>query len=124
MECEHGQSSLFFWYFVGSGKLMTHMRVLTRHVFDTWLVKVCKQQEYRMGENRLTCVITIFSPLQAVLHFERQLLVSFWCFWRRRTAACLEEQEDLARARDHYRNVLLLNAFHLWKQNSQERKVE
>ncbi|XP_065594981.1 protein SFI1 homolog [Cyrtonyx montezumae] len=89
-----------------------YRRVLMRHVFDTWLVKVCKQQEYRMGENR------------AVLHFERQLLVSFWCFWRRRTAACLEEQGDLARARDHYRNVLLLNAFCLWKQNSQDRKME
>ncbi|XP_042684455.1 protein SFI1 homolog isoform X4 [Centrocercus urophasianus] len=89
-----------------------YRRVLMRHVFDTWLVKACKQQEYRMGENR------------AVLHFERQLLVSFWCFWRRRTAARLEEQEDLARARDHYRNMLLLNAFHLWKKNTQERKME
>lgn len=86
--------------------------VLMRRVFDTWLVKACKQQEYRMGENR------------AVLHFERQLLVSFWCFWRRRTAAHLEEQEDLARASDHYRNVLLLNAFYLWKKNTQERKME
>ncbi|XP_072207336.1 protein SFI1 homolog isoform X1 [Excalfactoria chinensis] len=89
-----------------------YRRVLMRHVLDTWLVKACQQQEYRMGENR------------AVLHYERQLLVSFWCFWRRRTAAHLEEQEDLARARNHYRNVLLLNAFYLWKKNTQERKME
>ncbi|XP_021268867.1 protein SFI1 homolog isoform X2 [Numida meleagris] len=89
-----------------------YRRVLMRHIFDVWLVKACKQQEYRMGENR------------AVLHFERQLLASSWCFWRKRTAAHLEEQEDLARARDHYRNMLLLNAFSLWKQNTQERKME
>ncbi|KAM6119980.1 protein SFI1 homolog [Phoenicopterus ruber ruber] len=89
-----------------------YRRVLMRHVFDTWLLKVHKQQEYRMGEER------------AVLHFERQLLRYFWCFWHRRTAARLEEQEGLVRARDHYSNLLLLKAFCLWKQNTQERKIE
>ncbi|XP_068268446.1 protein SFI1 homolog isoform X2 [Nyctibius grandis] len=89
-----------------------YRRVLMRHVFDTWLLNTCKQQEYRIGEKR------------AVLHFERQLLRCFWCFWRRRTAARLEEQEDLVRARDHYSNLLLLKAFSLWKQNTQERKTE
>uniref|UniRef100_A0A8C0EPQ6 SFI1 centrin binding protein n=1 Tax=Bubo bubo TaxID=30461 RepID=A0A8C0EPQ6_BUBBB len=61
---------------------------------------------------------------RAVLHFERQLLRCFWCFWCRRTAARLEEQEGLVRARDHYSNVLLLKTFCLWKQNTQERKTE
>ncbi|XP_014818370.1 PREDICTED: protein SFI1 homolog [Calidris pugnax] len=89
-----------------------YRRVLMRQVFDTWWLKVCKQQEYRMEEKR------------AVLHFERQLLRCFWSFWCRRRAACLEEQEALARARDHYNNLLLLKAFHLWKQNTQERKTE
>ncbi|KAM9281581.1 protein SFI1 homolog isoform 2-T2 [Morus bassanus] len=89
-----------------------YRRVLMRQVFDTWLLKVCKQQEYRMGEKR------------AVLHFERQLLRCFWCFWRRRTAARLEEQEGLVHARDHYSKLLLLKAFCLWKQNTQERKTE
>ncbi|KFO85109.1 Protein SFI1, partial [Buceros rhinoceros silvestris] len=87
-------------------------RVLMRRVFDTWLLKACEQQEYRMAEKR------------AVLHYERQLLCGFWCFWRRTTAACLEEQESLVRARDHHSNVLLLKAFCLWKQNTQERKSE
>ncbi|XP_009706871.1 PREDICTED: protein SFI1 homolog [Cariama cristata] len=89
-----------------------YRRLLMRQVFDTWLLNTCKQQEYRMGEER------------AVLHFERQLLRSFWCFWCRRTAAHLEEQEGLVRARDHYSNLLLLKAFSLWKQNTQERKTE
>ncbi|XP_075023468.1 protein SFI1 homolog isoform X2 [Calonectris borealis] len=89
-----------------------YRRVLMRQVFDTWLLKACKQQEYQMGEKR------------AVLHFERQLLHCFWCFWRRRTAARLEEQKGLVLARDHYSNVLLLKAFCLWKQNTQERKTE
>ncbi|KFV19713.1 Protein SFI1, partial [Tauraco erythrolophus] len=92
--------------------IFTCRRVLVRRVFDTWLLKACKQQEYRMGENR------------AVLHFERQLLRCCWCFWRRRTAARLEEQEGLVRARDHYSNLLLLKAFCLWKQNTWERKRE
>ncbi|KFZ67200.1 Protein SFI1, partial [Podiceps cristatus] len=90
----------------------TLTRVLMRQVFDTWLLKVCKQQEHRMGEKK------------AVLHFERQLLHRFWCFWHRRTASCLEEQEGLVCARDHYSNLLLLKAFCLWKQNTQERKTE
>nr|XP_009685741.1 PREDICTED: protein SFI1 homolog isoform X3 [Struthio camelus australis] len=91
----------------------THYReVLMRKIFDMWWLGACKQQEYRMGEK------------MAVLHFERQLLVGFWCFWRRRTAACLEEQEGLVRAREHYSYVLLLKAFCLWKQNTQERKTE
>ncbi|XP_074777069.1 protein SFI1 homolog isoform X4 [Athene noctua] len=89
-----------------------YRRVLMRQVFDTWLLHAWKQQEYRMEEKR------------AVLHFERQLLSCFWCFWRRRTAARLEEQEGLVRARDHYSNLLLLKTFCLWKQNTQERKTE
>ncbi|KFQ88014.1 Protein SFI1, partial [Phoenicopterus ruber ruber] len=108
-----------FWFFkikkfspVLTFSLFACRRVLMRHVFDTWLLKVHKQQEYRMGEER------------AVLHFERQLLRYFWCFWHRRTAARLEEQEGLVRARDHYSNLLLLKAFCLWKQNTQERKIE
>ncbi|XP_026715915.1 protein SFI1 homolog isoform X2 [Athene cunicularia] len=95
--------------------LMAHAhyrRVLMRQVFDVWLLHAWKQQEYRMEEKR------------AVLHFERQLLSCFWCFWRRRTAARLEEQEGLVRARDHYSNLLLLKTFCLWKQKTQERKTE
>lgn len=68
--------------------------------------------------------IATFCPFQAVLHFERQLLHCFWCCWRRRTAARLEEQEGLARARDHYSNQLLLKAFSLWKQKTQARETE
>uniref|UniRef100_A0A8B9ISR8 Protein SFI1 n=1 Tax=Amazona collaria TaxID=241587 RepID=A0A8B9ISR8_9PSIT len=83
-----------------------------RQVFDTWLLNAAKQQEYRMAEKR------------AALHFERQLLRCFWCFWRRRAAACLEEQENLVHAQGHYSNLLLLKAFCLWKQNTQERKTE
>ncbi|KGL74590.1 Protein SFI1, partial [Tinamus guttatus] len=86
--------------------------VLMRKVFDMWWLRARKQQEYRMEEKR------------AVLHFERQLLVSFWCFWRRRTNEVLEEQEDLLCARNHYSYVLLFKAFCLWKQNTQERKTE
>ncbi|XP_064889268.1 protein SFI1 homolog isoform X8 [Columba livia] len=89
-----------------------YRRVLMKQVFDTWLLKACKQQEYRMGEKR------------AVLHFERQLLRCSWCLWRRKTAVHLEEQESLVRARDHYRNLLLLKAFCLWKKNTQERETE
>ncbi|XP_054699715.1 protein SFI1 homolog isoform X1 [Grus americana] len=89
-----------------------YRRVLMRRVFDMWLLKVCKLQEYQMREKR------------AVLHFERKLLHFFWCFWRRRTAACLEEQEGLVRAKDHYSTLLLLKTFCLWKQNTQERKTE
>ncbi|KAM6247293.1 LOW QUALITY PROTEIN: protein SFI1 homolog [Porphyrio hochstetteri] len=89
-----------------------YRRVLMRQVFDTWLLKACKQQEYRMGEEK------------AVLHFERQLLRCFWCIWRRRTVVSLEEQEGLVRATDHYSNLLLLKAFCLWKQNTQKRKTE
>ncbi|KFP33720.1 Protein SFI1, partial [Colius striatus] len=87
-------------------------RVLMRQIFDTWLLNTCKQQEYRMGEER------------AVLHFERQLLRSFWRFWRRRAVARLEEQEGLVRATDHYSNLLLLKAFCLWKRSTWERKTE
>ncbi|XP_075291209.1 protein SFI1 homolog isoform X2 [Opisthocomus hoazin] len=89
-----------------------YRRVLMRRVFDTWLLKACKQQEYRMGEER------------AVLHFERQLLRCFWRFWRRRTSVRLEEQEGLVHARDHYSNLLLLKTFCLWKQNTQDRRTE
>ncbi|XP_030357620.1 protein SFI1 homolog isoform X4 [Strigops habroptila] len=89
-----------------------YRRVLMRQVFDTWVLNTCKQQEFRMAEKR------------AALHFERQLLRCFWCFWWRRTAACLEEQENLVRAQGHYSNLLLLKAFCLWKQNTQERKTE
>ncbi|XP_031984380.1 protein SFI1 homolog isoform X5 [Corvus moneduloides] len=89
-----------------------YRRVLMRQVFDTWLLKACKLQEYRMREKR------------AVLHFERQLLHCFWCCWRRRTTARLEEQEGLVRARDHYSNQLLLKAFSLWKQKTQARETE
>ncbi|XP_030903743.2 protein SFI1 homolog isoform X2 [Melopsittacus undulatus] len=89
-----------------------YRRVLMRQVFDTWLLKACKQQEYRMAEKR------------AALHCERQLLHRFLCFWRRRTAACLEEQENLVHAQGHYSNLLLLKVFCLWKQNTQERKTE
>ncbi|KFV63295.1 Protein SFI1, partial [Dryobates pubescens] len=84
-------------------------RVLMRQVFDTWLLKAGKLQEYRMGEKK------------AVLHSDRQLLHRFWCLWRGRTAARLEEREGLVCARDHYSNLLLLKAFCLWKQNTQER---
>uniref|UniRef100_A0A674HKJ2 SFI1 centrin binding protein n=1 Tax=Taeniopygia guttata TaxID=59729 RepID=A0A674HKJ2_TAEGU len=89
-----------------------YRRVLMRQVFDTWLLKACTLQGYRMEEKR------------AVLHFERQLLRCFWSCWRRRAAARLEEQEGLARAGDHYRNQLLLKAFCLWKQKTQERETE
>ncbi|XP_014109201.1 PREDICTED: protein SFI1 homolog isoform X2 [Pseudopodoces humilis] len=89
-----------------------YRRVLMRQVFDTWLLKACKLQEYRMGEKR------------AVLHFERQLLRCFWCCWRGRTAARLEEQEGLVRAGHHYSNQLLLKAFCLWKQKTHEREIE
>ncbi|XP_068013302.1 protein SFI1 homolog [Melanerpes formicivorus] len=86
-----------------------YRRVLMRQVFDTWLLKAGKLQEYRMGKRK------------AVLHSDRQLLRHFWCLWRGRTAARLEEREGLVRARDHYSNLLLLKAFCLWKQNTQER---
>ncbi|XP_035412651.1 protein SFI1 homolog [Cygnus atratus] len=89
-----------------------YRKMLMRRVFDMWLLKVCKQQEYRMEEKK------------AVFHFERQLLVCFWCVWCRRTAARLEEQKGLARAGDHYSDLLLLKAFCLWKQKTQERKME
>ncbi|XP_068065123.1 protein SFI1 homolog isoform X3 [Anomalospiza imberbis] len=89
-----------------------YRRVLMRQVFDTWLLKACKLQGYRMGEKR------------AALHFERQLLRCFWSCWRRRAAARLEEQEGLVHAGDHYRNQLLLKAFCLWKQKTQERETE
>ncbi|KAM7034284.1 protein SFI1 homolog isoform 3-T3 [Acridotheres tristis] len=89
-----------------------YRRVLMRQVFDTWLLKVCKLQEYRMGEKK------------AVLHFQRRLLRCFWCCWRERAAARLEEQKGLVRARDHYRNQLLLKAFCLWKQKTQQRERE
>lgn len=68
--------------------------------------------------------IATFHPLQAVLHFQRQLLRCFWCCWHRRVAARLEEQEGLVRAGDHYSNQLLLKAFCLWKQKTQEREAE
>jgi len=32
-------------------------RVLMRRVFDTWLLKACKQQEYRMGEERVNVTL-------------------------------------------------------------------
>uniref|UniRef100_U3JY94 SFI1 centrin binding protein n=1 Tax=Ficedula albicollis TaxID=59894 RepID=U3JY94_FICAL len=89
-----------------------YRRMLMRQVFDIWLLKVCKLQEYRMGEKK------------AVLHFQRQLLHCSWCCWRRRAAARLEEQLGLVRAGDHYSNQLLLKAFCLWKQKSQERQTE
>ncbi|XP_010282996.1 PREDICTED: protein SFI1 homolog [Phaethon lepturus] len=89
-----------------------YRRMLMRQVFDMWLLKVYKKQEYRMEEKR------------AVLHFERQLLHCSWGFWCRRTAARLEEQEGLVCARDHYSNLLLLKAFCLWKQTTQERETE
>ncbi|XP_027737785.1 protein SFI1 homolog isoform X3 [Empidonax traillii] len=89
-----------------------YRRALMRWAFDTWLLKACKLQEDRRGEERARC------------HFERRLLLCFWCSWRRRTAARLEEHEALARARDHYRNLLQLKAFCLWKQSTQERKKE
>ncbi|KAI1232936.1 Protein SFI1, partial [Lamprotornis superbus] len=89
-----------------------YRRVLMRQVFDTWLLKVCKLQEYRMGEKK------------AVLHFQRQLLRCFWCCWRERAAARLEEQKGLVCAGDHYSNQLLLKAFCLWKQKTQERETE
>ncbi|KAM6297922.1 LOW QUALITY PROTEIN: protein SFI1 homolog [Aegotheles albertisi] len=89
-----------------------YRRVLVRQVFDTWMLNACKQQEYRMGEQR------------AVLHFERQLLHGFWCLWRRRTAAHLKEREGLVCARDRYNNLLLLKTFCLWKRNFEERKME
>ncbi|XP_053938140.1 protein SFI1 homolog isoform X2 [Cuculus canorus] len=89
-----------------------YRRVLMSRMFDMWLLKASKQQEYRLEEKR------------AVLHFERQLLRCFWCLWRQRTAACLEEQEGLVCARDHYSKLLLLKAFCLWKQNTQQRKTE
>ena len=28
-----------------------------RRVFDTWLLKACKQQEYRMGEERVNVTL-------------------------------------------------------------------
>ncbi|XP_039936467.1 protein SFI1 homolog isoform X3 [Hirundo rustica] len=89
-----------------------YRRVLMRRVFDTWLLKACKLQEYRMGEKR------------AVLHFERQLLRCFWCCWRSRAAARAQEQEGLVRAGHHYSNQLLLKTFSLWKQKTRERETE
>ncbi|XP_050836601.1 protein SFI1 homolog isoform X5 [Serinus canaria] len=89
-----------------------YRRVLMRQVFDTWLLKTCQLQGYRMGEKR------------AVLHFQRQLLRCCWSCWRRRAAAHLEEQEDLVRAGEHHSNQLLLKAFCLWKQKAQERETE
>ncbi|TRZ21002.1 hypothetical protein HGM15179_006183 [Zosterops borbonicus] len=89
-----------------------YRRVLMRQVFDTWLLKTCKLQEYRLGEKR------------AVLHFQRQLLRHFWCCWRSRTAARVEEQQGLVCAGHHYSNQLLLKAFSLWKQKTQEREAE
>ncbi|KAF2976263.1 hypothetical protein EK904_002698 [Melospiza melodia maxima] len=89
-----------------------YRRVLMRQVFDTWLLKTCKLQGYRMGEK------------MAVLHFQRRLLCCSWSCWRGRAAARLEEQEGLARAGEHYSNQLLLKAFCLWKQKTQERETE
>ncbi|XP_064583316.1 protein SFI1 homolog isoform X3 [Zonotrichia leucophrys gambelii] len=89
-----------------------YRRVLMRQVFDTWLLKTCKLQGYRMGEKK------------AVLHFQRRLLRCSWSCWRGGAAARLEEQEGLARAGQHYSNQLLLKAFCLWKQKTQERETE
>ncbi|KAL9833914.1 protein SFI1 homolog isoform 3-T4 [Geothlypis trichas] len=89
-----------------------YRRVLMRQVFDTWLLKTCKLQGYRMGEKK------------AVLHFQRRLLRCSWSCWRGRAAARLEEQEGLARAGEHYSKQLLLKAFCLWKQKTQERETE
>ncbi|XP_063272068.1 protein SFI1 homolog isoform X2 [Prinia subflava] len=89
-----------------------YRRVLMRRVFDTWLLKACKLQEYRMGEKR------------AVLHFERRLLRRSWRCWHRRAAARVEEQQGLASAGHHYRSQLLLKAFCLWKHKTQERETQ
>ncbi|XP_071301666.1 protein SFI1 homolog isoform X1 [Agelaius tricolor] len=106
-----------------------YRRVLMRQVFDTWLLKTCKLQGYRMGENKLPvlcihCPLPSLPPSQAVLHFQGRLLRCCWSCWRGRAAARLEEQEGLARAGEHYSNQLLLKAFSLWKQKTQERETE
>lgn len=74
----------------------------------------------------LCCAFIATSPpsIQAVLHFQRRLLRCSWSCWRGRAAARLEEQEGLARAGEHYSKQLLLKAFCLWKQKTQERETE
>ncbi|XP_075754143.1 protein SFI1 homolog isoform X2 [Pelodiscus sinensis] len=89
-----------------------HRELLMRQVFDTWWLSACEQQENRRRE------------LVAVHHCEQQVLVRFWGSWRRRTVVCLEEQEGMALARDHYCHLLLWNTFHLWKKNIQEIRSE
>ncbi|XP_067406147.1 protein SFI1 homolog isoform X2 [Emydura macquarii macquarii] len=89
-----------------------HRDSLTRQVFDTWWLSACQQRENRTTER------------MAILHFEQQVLVRFWCSWRRRTVMCLEEQESMALAHDHYCHLLLRKTFHLWKKNFQEIRTE
>uniref|UniRef100_A0A8C8VHF7 SFI1 centrin binding protein n=1 Tax=Pelusios castaneus TaxID=367368 RepID=A0A8C8VHF7_9SAUR len=89
-----------------------HRELLTRQVFDRWWLSACQQRENRTTERT------------AILYFEQQVLVHFWCFWHRRTAVCLEERESMTLAHDHYCHLLLRKTFHLWKKNFQEARTQ
>ncbi|KAH1180431.1 hypothetical protein KIL84_009267 [Mauremys mutica] len=89
-----------------------HRELLMRQVFDTWWLSACQHRENRTRER------------MAILHSKQQVLVRFWCSWRRRTVVCLEERESTALAHDHYCHLLLRKTFHFWKKNIQEIRSE
>ncbi|KAM9118817.1 protein SFI1 homolog isoform 2-T2 [Pangshura tecta] len=89
-----------------------HRELLMRQVFDTWWLSACQHQENRTRER------------MAILHSKQQVLVRFWCSWRRRTVVCLEERESTALAHDHYCHLLLQKTFHFWKNIIQEIRSE
>uniref|UniRef100_A0A8C3G0J7 Protein SFI1 homolog n=1 Tax=Chrysemys picta bellii TaxID=8478 RepID=A0A8C3G0J7_CHRPI len=89
-----------------------HRELLMRQVFDTWWLSACQHRENHTRERT------------AILHSKQQVLVRFWCSWRRRTAVCMEERESTALAQDHYCHLLLQKTFHFWKKNVQEIKSE
>ncbi|XP_032629621.1 protein SFI1 homolog isoform X4 [Chelonoidis abingdonii] len=89
-----------------------HRELLMRQVFDTWWLSACQHRENRTRER------------MAILHSKQQVLVRFWCSWRRRTVVCLEERERTALASDHYCYLLLRKTFHFWKKNIQEIRSE
>ncbi|XP_050779534.1 protein SFI1 homolog isoform X4 [Gopherus flavomarginatus] len=89
-----------------------HRELLMRQVFDTWWLSACQHRENRTRER------------MAILHSKQQVLVRFWCSWRRRTVVCLEERERTALAHNHYCHLLLRKTFHFWKKNIQEIRSE
>ncbi|KAF4789976.1 SFI1 centrin binding protein [Turdus rufiventris] len=96
-----------------------YRRVLMRQVFDTWLLKVCKLQEYRMGEKKYVGHQREKwrKLVQADLHYRHVLLGKTLAAWKiyQQNIQCILYQ--VAEKEKQHTQLLLRQVLCTWREN-------